>query len=103
MLPARKGETFAYPRPPPKKKKPTVRGGGEVTYGVRDTSPPGRHHASLQTFPNLQEIPESAFESLAPRVCTHQGEKLLRVWKGMQLGRNLLPPEIHIKAGEAGE
>lgn len=60
--------------------------------------PPTPMHL-FRLVPNLQEIPESAFECLAQRVCSHQGEKLLRVWKGMQLGRNLLPPEIHIKAG----
>lgn len=43
MLSARKGETFAYPPPPKKGSK----GGGEVTYGERDTSPPSRRHASL--------------------------------------------------------
>lgn len=98
MLPATKGEIFAYP--PPQKKD--SKGGGEATYckGTPPWDPAATMHL-FRLFPTFRKSPNWHLKA-SLRVCSHQGEKLLRVWKGMQLGRNLLPPEIHIKAGGGG-
>lgn len=78
---------------PPRNDRKGGAGGGEVTSGLKKSLT--KH--PFRVFPTFRKSPNSHLNA-SLRVCSGWGEKLQKVWKGMQLDQILLPPEIHMTA-----